>query len=137
MSEAPQSNPPVPAAPSPAAAPPAAAAEPTIQFDDFAKVDLRVGTVLSAAPHPNADKLLVLQVDVGGGKTRQILAGIRAYYQPEQLVGRQIIVVANLAPRAMRGLESQGMLLAASNADRSQVIFLTPERPIEAGAKVS
>ncbi|MBL8880202.1 MAG: methionine--tRNA ligase subunit beta [Phycisphaerales bacterium] len=126
----------------PGATPAAAAVQPTssappIQFDDFGKVDLRVGTVLKAEPHPNADKLLVLQVDLGGGQTRQILAGIRAYYQPEQLIGRQIIVVANLAPRAMRGLESQGMLLAASNGDRSQVIFVTPERPIETGAKVS
>lgn len=120
-----------------AASAPASASTSFIQFDDFSKVDLRVGTVLKAEPHPNADKLLVLQVDLGGGQTRQILAGIRAYYQPEQLIGRQIIVVANLAPRAMRGLESQGMLLAASNGDRSQVIFLTPERSIEAGAKVS
>ena len=107
-----------------------------IQYDDFAKLDLRVGTIVTAEAHPNADKLLVLQVDIGAEK-RQIVAGIRAYYEPAALVGRQIVVVANLAPRAMRGLESQGMLLAASNADRSAVIFVTPERAIEAGAKVS
>ena len=107
-----------------------------IQYDDFAKLDLRVGTIVAAEAHPNADKLLVLQVDIGAEK-RQIVAGIRAYYEPAALMGRQIVVVANLAPRAMRGLESQGMLLAASNADRSAVIFVTPERAIEAGAKVS
>ncbi|GMU84384.1 MAG: hypothetical protein AMXMBFR47_42540 [Planctomycetota bacterium] len=108
-----------------------------IQYDDFAKLDLRVATIVEAAPHPNADKLLVLQVDVGGLGKRQIVAGIRAYYAPEALVGRQVIVVANLAPRAMRGLESQGMLLAASDEARTQVIFVTPEKAIGAGAKVS
>lgn len=107
-----------------------------ITFDDFAKVDLRVGTVLKAEPHPNADKLLVLQVDLGT-EQRQILAGIRAAYAPEQLVGRQIVVVANLAPRMMRGLESQGMLLAASPPDKSSVVILGVERAVAPGAKVS
>lgn len=107
----------------------------TIQYDDFAKVELRVGTILHAEPHPAADKLLVLKVDLGS-EQRQILAGIRAYYEPAALVGRQIVVVANLAPRVMRGLESQGMLLAASNADHTQVIIVSPEKPIEAGARV-
>ncbi len=107
-----------------------------IQYDDFAKVDLRVATILKAEPHPNADKLVVLQIDLGT-EQRQILAGIRQFYEPESLVGRQIIVVANLAPRAMRGLESNGMLLAASSADRSQVILLQPEKPLAPGAKVS
>ena len=107
-----------------------------IQYDEFVKLDLRVATILAAEPHPNADKLLVLQVDLGTEK-RQIVAGIRAYYDAATLVGRQIIVVKNLAPRMMRGLESQGMLLAASSDDRTQVIFLTPEKPIGAGSKVS
>ncbi len=107
-----------------------------IQYDDFVKLDLRVATILSAEPHPNADKLLVLQVDLGTER-RQIVAGIRAYYDPATLVGRQIVVVKNLAPRMMRGLESQGMLLAASNDDHTQVIFLTPEKPIGPGSKVS
>jgi methionyl-tRNA synthetase len=108
-----------------------------IQFDDFAKLDLRVATVRSAEPHPNAGKLLVLKVDVGGGVERQIIAGIRGYYEPEQLSGMQIVIVANLAPRTMRGLESQGMLLAASNDDRSKVILVSPEQAIEPGAQVS
>jgi methionyl-tRNA synthetase len=111
-----------------------------ISFDDFMKVDLRVATVLEAAPHPNADKLLVLQVDLGDEK-RQILAGIRAYEQPEDLVGRQIVVVANLAPRKMRGLESQGMLLAASapgeGDQRDDVVTLTVARPVLPGSTVS
>src|SRR5690349_15917283 len=101
---------------SPAASPAAAAAlvAATIQYDDFAKLQLRVATVLECVAHPNADKLLVLQIDLGGGEKRQICAGLRQYYQPEQLVGKQIVVVANLAPRQMRGQVSQGMLLAAT-----------------------
>ncbi len=116
--------------------PPTVAATPTIQYDDFAKLDLRVGTVLTCEPHPNADKLLLVRVDLGA-EQRQIVAGIRGYYEPAQLIGRQIVVVANLAPRAMRGYESQGMLLAASNADRSAVIVVSPEKPIANGSKVS
>lgn len=107
----------------------------TIQFDDFAKLDLRVATVLECKPHDNADKLLVLQIDLGGER-RQICAGLRHAYQPEQLVGKQIVVVANLAPRQMRGEPSQGMLLAASD-DEGKIIVLSPSEPIAAGAKVS
>lgn len=107
-----------------------------ISYDDFAKLDLRVGTVTAAAAHPNADKLLVLTVDLGT-HSRTLVAGIRAYYPPESLVGRQVVVVANLAPRAMRGIESQGMVLAASTDDRSAVILLSPDRPIAPGSKVS
>jgi methionyl-tRNA synthetase len=84
-----------------------------ITIDDFSKVDLRVAQVLVAERIPKADKLLRLEVDLGYEK-RQILAGIAQYYEPENLVGRKIIIVANLAPRKMRGLESNGMLLAAS-----------------------
>ena len=87
----------------------------TIEYDDFAKLELRVATVLDCKPHANADKLLVLQIDLGG-ETRQICAGLRQHYQPEQLIGKQIVVVANLAPRQMRGEISQGMLLAATDA---------------------
>ena len=120
------------AAPSPVAATPA-----TIQFDDFAKVDLRVATVLDAQPHPNADKLLVLQIDLGTEK-RQICAGIKAYYQPAELVGKQIIVVANLAPRNLRGQVSHGMLLAAHDAaGTGKVVVMGPTGPVAAGSKVS
>jgi methionyl-tRNA synthetase len=107
-----------------------------IQFDDFAKVELRVAKVLEASEHPKADKLLVLKVDLGT-EQRQICAGIRGHYDPAQLVGRNIVIVANLAPRMMRGLESNGMLLAASNADHTRVILLTPDADIEPGSKVS
>jgi methionine--tRNA ligase beta chain len=103
-----------------------------IQFDDFQKLDLRVATVTKVEPHPNADKLLVMQVDLGG-ESRQIVAGLRGYYEPAQLEGTQVVLVANLAPRMMRGLESNGMLLAAVTPDRSQVVVLTPERPVPAG----
>ena len=93
---------------------PAAPTQPEhITIDDFAKVDLRVAQVLVAERVPKADKLLRLEVDLGSEK-RQILAGIAQYYEPEKLIGRKIVIVANLAPRKMRGLESNGMLLAAS-----------------------
>lgn len=113
-----------------------AAPNDTITFDDFAKVDLRVARVLEARPHPNADKLLVLRIDLGS-EQRQIVAGIRGYYEPEQLVGKLILVVKNLAPRTMRGETSQGMLLAASTEDRSQVILLSPMADVPPGSKVS
>jgi methionyl-tRNA synthetase len=103
--------------PAPTGAPldPAAAPEQPafISIDDFAKVDLRVAQILVAERVPKADKLLRLEVDLGYEK-RQILAGIAQYYEPEKLIGRKIVIVANLAPRKMRGLESNGMLLAAS-----------------------
>ncbi len=107
-----------------------------IQFPDFQKIDLRVATVTKVEPHPNADKLLVLQIDLGG-EQRQLVAGLRGHYEPEQLVGKQIVVVANLAPRTMRGLESQGMLLAAVTADHAQVVVIAPEKPVPAGSTVS
>jgi methionine--tRNA ligase beta chain len=107
-----------------------------VPYEDFAKLDLRVATVRQAEPHPNADKLLVLQIDIGS-EQRQIIAGIRGHYEPNDLVGRQIIVVANLAPRKMRGLESNGMLLAACTSDESKIVLLIPEQPIDAGSAVS
>ncbi len=85
-----------------------------IQFDDFAKVDLRVGTILEAEKHPKADKLLVFQVQLGTEK-RQIISGVADIYKPEDLVNKKVIVVANLAPRKLRGLESKGMILFADN----------------------
>src|ERR1043165_7734566 len=110
--------------------------DPTIEYDDFAKLDLRVATVVECKPHSNADKLLVLQIDLGGEK-RQICAGLRQHYAPEQLVGKQIVVVANLAPRQMRGEISQGMLLAASDPATAKVIVLTPAEGVAPGSKVS
>ena len=105
-----------------------------ISIEDFRKVELRVATIKSAEPHPNADKLLVLQVDLGD-EQRQICAGIRGQYAPEELIGKQIVVVANLETAKLRGLDSQGMLLAAS--DDGRVVILTPEKSVAAGAKIS
>src|SRR5262249_29161684 len=110
--------------PGEAAAPPAdgpAPTSPAIAIDDFMKVDLRVAQILVAERIPKADRLLRLAVDLGYEK-RQILAGIAQYYEPEKLIWRKIAIVANLAPRKMRGLESNGMLLAASLPEGSPVL---------------
>ncbi len=104
-----------------------------ITYADFKKVELKVADVLSVAAHPNADKLYLLKIKIGE-EERQIVAGLRPYYQPEQLAGKKIIVVANLEPRAVRGEVSDGMLLAAQ--DGVNVIFLTPERDIASGAVI-
>jgi methionyl-tRNA synthetase len=105
----------------------------TIAIEEFRRLDLRVGTVRSADVHPKADRLLVLRVDVGG-EERQLVAGIRAHYRPEELIGRQVVVVANLAPAALRGVESQGMVLAAADGD--QVVIVAPDRQVSPGAPV-
>lgn len=107
--------------------------KPTITYDDFSKLDLRVATVLAAREHPNADKLMLLQIKVGE-EEKQIVAGIRAHYQPQDLVGRQIIVVNNLQDVVLRGEESHGMLLAAS--DSQGVVLLRPDRECESGSGV-
>jgi len=104
-----------------------------ITIEDFGKRELRVATVKAVESHPNADKLLVLKVDLGG-EERQLVAGIKAHYTAEELVGKQIVVVANLQPAKLRGVESQGMLLAASDGDR--VVILTPEKPVSSGSPV-
>src|SRR4029077_20245771 len=105
-----------------------------ISIDEFRKLELKIATIKSAEPHPNADKLIVLQIDLGS-EQRQICAGIRNHYAPEELIGRQIVVVANLETAKLRGLESEGMLLAAS--DNGRVIFLTPEKVVEPGSQIS
>ena len=108
-------------------------AKPLITYETFAQLDLRVATVLEAREHPNANKLLLLKIQVGD-ITKQIVAGIKAHYAPETLVGTQIIIVNNLEPAMLRGEESQGMLLAASDAN--SVVLLRPEKAISSGAKV-
>jgi len=104
-----------------------------ITIADFAKIELRTAKVIEAKPHPNADKLLVLQVEVGGER-KQICAGIKLHYTPEELVGKTIVVVNNLQTAVLRGEESQGMLLAASDAD--SVVLLRPEREMPSGCVV-
>ncbi|NIA07527.1 MAG: methionine--tRNA ligase subunit beta [Actinobacteria bacterium] len=112
--------------------------KPTISYEDFCKLDLRVAKVIEAENHPNADKLICMKIDLGN-EQRQIIAGLRGYYEPAELIGKEIVVVANLAPRKMRGLESHGMLLAASDESEGEksLVILTTERPIGAGAEVS
>ena len=104
-----------------------------ITIDQFRALELRVGTVRAAEPHPNADRLLLLRVDLGT-EERQLVAGIRAHYDPAALVGRQVVVVANLEPAKLRGEESQGMVLAASDGER--VVLLRPDDPVTPGAAV-
>jgi methionyl-tRNA synthetase len=104
-----------------------------ITIEQFQTVELRVATVVAAEPHPNADRLLVLRVDLGT-EQRQIVAGIRAHYDPSTLVGRQVVVVANLEPAKLRGVESQGMLLAASGDGALAIV--RPDAPVPAGAVV-
>ena len=112
-----------------------AAASAKITIDDFAKVELRVGVVKSAERIQGADKLLKLMVDIGD-EVRQVLAGIALGYTPEELVGRKVVVVTNLAPRKMRGLESNGMLLAASAGADGKPVLCTFAEDIPVGSKV-
>ena len=107
----------------------------TIQYDDFEKLDLRVGTILECNKVPKADKLLQFKIDDGmGGRT--IVSGIAQWYKPEELVGTQVIFVANLAPRKLKGIESQGMLLTSQDAD-GRINLLRPEVKVKSGIKIS
>ncbi|MCL5733446.1 MAG: methionine--tRNA ligase subunit beta [Patescibacteria group bacterium] len=103
-----------------------------LKFEDFKKADLRVGKILRAEKIENSEKLLKLQVDLGNEK-RQIVAGIGKYYSPDDLIGGEVIVVANLEPRSLMGFESRGMLLAASD---KEVVLLKPSREVVPGSKV-
>ena len=113
-----------------------------ITIDDFKKIELKVGRVLSAEPIEGSEKLLKLQVDCGESDLpngRQVLSGIAKYYQPNDLVGRQIVVITNLEPRAMMGLESNGMVLAASGpaiAGGEVIALLAPDKDLPAGSDV-
>ena len=123
----------------PARAGDAEATEPSgparITIDRFAEVELRTGRILEAAPHPDADRLLVMQVDVGEPRPRQIVAGIRASWAPEELVGRTVVVVTNLQPAKLRGVESQGMLLAVRGTEK--VLPLTVDGAVDPGTRVT
>jgi methionyl-tRNA synthetase len=104
-----------------------------VSYEDFQKLDLRVGRILTAEPVPKATRLLKLTVDVGE-EQRTVVAGIAASYQPEALAGKSIILVANLAPRTLRGVESQGMVLAAESD--GQIILASFDTPVSPGSKV-
>jgi len=114
-------------------APPPAQPE-LVSIEEFRRLALRVGVVTAAQDHPNADKLLVLTVDIGDGTPRQLVAGIKGAYQAAELVGKRVVVVANLKPATLRGVESQGMVLAAS--DSSTIVLVSPERPVQTGGIV-
>ncbi len=105
-----------------------------IQYDDFAKLDIRIGRVIAAELVPETDKLIKCTIDFGDFGTRTIVSGIAEWKKPEELVGKQLPYIVNLAPRVLRGVESQGMLLAASDAQG--VALLSPERDVEIGTKV-
>jgi methionyl-tRNA synthetase len=109
----------------------------TIDFSEWEKIDLRVGKIVKAEDIEGADKLYKLSVDLGKeiGK-RTICAGIKQHYTKDELKNKKVIIFVNLAPRKLKGIESQGMVLAAVNDEKGKVILLTPEKDIEAGAKV-
>lgn len=109
--------------------------KPEIQFDDFAKIDLKVATIINASKVEKADKLLKLEVDLGFEK-RTIVSGIALHFTPEEIVGKQVVVVANLAPRKMRGIESNGMILMAEDKS-GKLHFVSPGSLIDAGSNVS
>ena len=108
---------------------------PEIHYEDFAKLDIRIGTVIAAELVPETDKLIKCTVDFGEELgQRTIVSGIAEWKKPEELIGRQFPYIVNLAPRMLRGVESQGMLLAAS--DESGVALLTPERTLHTGTRL-
>ena len=110
--------------------------KPTTTFEDFTKLDLRVGTILEAEKMPKANKLLVLKVDTGMD-IRTIVSGIAEHFSPEEVIGKQVTVLVNLAPRALRGVESQGMILMTNNAE-GKLVFLNPDAEgVENGALIS
>ena len=130
MSETGQGTPP------PSSLPPTVVPVPPalITIEEFQRLAFRVGVVTAAQDHPKADRLLVVTVDVGEATPRQVVAGIKGTYQPSELIGKRVVVVINLKPATLRGVESQGMILAAS--DESSVALVSPDRPVRAGATV-
>lgn len=106
-----------------------------VEFSRFQALDLRVGTVLRAEKHPNADRILKLEIDFGEAEPRQILSGLAAHYAPEALVGRQVCAILNLPPRTIRGLVSQGMVLTAG--DDATLALLSVDKPVPNGGRIA
>jgi len=104
-----------------------------VNFDDFSKLDLRVGKIIEANSHPDAEKLYLLNVDIGE-KTIQVVAGIKPFYSPEDLLGKQVVVLTNLEPKSIRGVTSEGMILAAQG--KNDVNLIIPDKNIDSGSKV-
>ncbi len=131
------SDAPATAAPqAPITAIPTSAVDDEIDIDLFAKIKLRTATIESVEAVPKSKKLYRLQLDVGALGKRQIVSGIAQHYTPEDLIGRQIVIIANLRPAKLMGVESQGMLLAASTEGDGSLALLTPDKPIPSGARV-
>ena len=105
-----------------------------ITFEEFKKLDLRVGVIKEVADCPNADRLYIIKIDVGG-EIKQSVAGVKKSYQPDQLLGRKVVVLNNLQPTTIRGVESQVMVLAAS--DETGLSVLVPEKDMKEGSKIS
>lgn len=105
-----------------------------INYEEFSKIQLKVGTVLEAEDLEGSEKLLKLKVDLGEESPRQLLAGVKQWYKPEDFIGKQVVVVVNLEPRKMIGLESQGMMLAADSENGP--IFLTVPKKVPPGTKI-
>lgn len=105
-----------------------------VSFSDWQKIDIRTGTILEAKPHPNADKLIILKIDEGKDEPRQLVAGLRDYYQVEELIGKKIVFFANLEPKKLRGETSHGMILAAVAGD--SLALLTVDRDVPNNAKI-
>lgn len=118
----------------PVSAAPVSDLKPEISYDDFAKLDIRIGTVTAVEKVENADKLLKCTIDFGDIGERTIVSGIAQWKSPEDLVGKQLPYIVNLAPRMLRGVESQGMLIAAS--DEHGVALINPEREVPQGTKL-
>lgn len=108
-----------------------------ITYDDFAKLQLKTGRVLECVKAENAEKLYILQVDLGEEKPRQIVSSLVDYYTAEELVGKEIVVLANLKPAKMRGHVSEGMLLCAESADSSVCVLLKSETPVPVGTDIT
>lgn len=104
-----------------------------VTYEDFKKLELKVAEIKEVNDHPNADRLYVITIDLGD-KIKKVVAGIKNFYQKEDLIGKQVVVVDNLEPAMLRGVESQGMLLAAS--DESAIVIVSPERKIRLGSIV-
>ena len=107
----------------------------SINIEDFEKIDLRVGTVVDSKRVEKTDKLLCSQIDLGEGKPRTVVSGIAKYYAPEDIIGKQVIVVANLKPVKLRGILSEGMVLCASDAE-GNLTLITPSKGIASGSEV-
>ena len=107
-----------------------------ISFDEWQKLDFRVGQIIEIEDIESADKLYKLTIDIGAETPRIVCAGIKQYYSKEELKNKKIILFVNLAPRKLRGIESQGMILAAVNEDKGKVILISPEKDIEVGSRV-